>query len=369
GPRIANTTHQNALKATRIAANLAATWFPVDGNWSYRFIGTEFGTQFVKEHFRGQPDIVDVYNSLRVPVMASDFLRYLLLAGDGGVYADSDVEMIKPLQDWVPVPYRNVARAMIGVEKDHPAKDEPDGWSFRFVQHTLITAKAHPIMVNMVRNITDKMLQLSHEKDTPLSQLELHDRDVVRITGPRGFKDVVFEHLSGEMGESIGWRNVTKMKEPKLFGDTLIVPINFFAAGQQHSGSDGTSPDKRVQHYWSGTWRHWDESIKRTKSEQWWERSQPQQQTLPTLRLFLNDQQLLNRNNNIEVVIATAATMRYTEMTVMPGLQIPDQEPACISTTSKEPPIKDRRLPTLPTRGAASGHALVAVARPRRDRG
>ncbi|KAL8987378.1 MAG: hypothetical protein Q9177_003401 [Variospora cf. flavescens] len=263
--------------------------------------------------------------------MASDFLRYLLLAGDGGVYADSDVEMIKPLQDWVPVPYRNVARAMIGVEKDHPAKDEPDGWSFRFVQHTLITAKAHPIMINMVRNITDKMLQLSHEKDTPLSQLELHDRDVVRITGPRGFKDVVFEHLSREVGESIGWRNVTQMKEPKLFGDTLIVPINFFAAGQQHSGSDGTSPDKRVQHYWSGTWRHWDESIKRTKSEQWWERSQPQQQTLPTLRLFLNDQQLLNRNNNIEMVIATAVTMRYTEMTVMPGLQIPDQEPACIS--------------------------------------
>ncbi|KAI4281697.1 MAG: hypothetical protein L6R35_005584 [Caloplaca aegaea] len=261
GPRIANTTHQNALKATRIAANLAATWFPVDGNWSYRFIGTEFGTHFVKEHFRGQPDVVDVYNSLRVPVMASDFLRYLLLAGDGGVYADSDVEMIKPLQDWVPVPYRNVARAMIGVEKDHPAEDEPDGWSFRFVQHTLITAKAHPIMINMVRNITDKMLQLSHEKDTPLSQLELHDRDVVRITGPRGFKDVVFEHLSGEVGESIGWRNVTQMKEPKLFGDTLIVPINFFAAGQQHSGSDGTSPDKRVQHYWSGTWRHWDESM------------------------------------------------------------------------------------------------------------
>ncbi|KAL8755510.1 MAG: hypothetical protein Q9199_003591 [Rusavskia elegans] len=262
GPRNTNTTHQNALKATKIAANLAATWFPVDGDWSYRFIGTEFGAQFVKEHFKDQQDIVDVYTSLRVPVMASDFLRYLLLAGEGGVYADSDVEMIKPLQDWVPVPYRNVTRAMIGIEKDHPAKDEPDGWSFRFVQHTLITAKAHPIMINMVRNITDKMLELSHEKHTTISQLELHDRDVVRITGPRGFKDVVFEHLSREVGETIGWRNVTKITEPKLFGDTLIVPINFFAAGQQHSGSDGASPDKRVQHYWTGTWRHWDESMK-----------------------------------------------------------------------------------------------------------
>ena len=215
----------------------------------------------MKEHFKDQQDIVDVYTSLRVPVMASDFLRYLLLAGDGGVYADSDVEMIKPLQDWVPVPYRNVTRAMIGIEKDHAAEDEPDGWAFRFVQHTLATAKAHPIMMNMAHNITNKMFELAHEKHTTISELELHDRDVVRITGPRGFKEVVFEHLSREVGESVGWRNVTRITEPKLFGDTLIVPINFFAAGQKHSGSDGASPDKRVQHYWKGTWRHWDESM------------------------------------------------------------------------------------------------------------
>ncbi|KAL8866041.1 MAG: hypothetical protein Q9174_006534 [Haloplaca sp. 1 TL-2023] len=261
GARNTSVTHQDALKKTKLAANLAATWFPVDGAWSYRFIGTEFGTQFVKDHFRDQQDIVDVYTSLRVPVMASDFLRYLLLAGDGGVYADSDVEMIKPLHEWVPEPYRNVTRAMVGVEKDHPTDDEPEGWSFRFVQHTLMTAKGHPIMVNMVRNITDKMLQLSYEKQVPVEELELHDRDVVRITGPRGFKDVVFEHLSAQVGWSVGWRNVTGMVEPRLFGDTLVVPINYFAAGQQHSGSDGKSPDRRVQHYWSGTWRHWDESM------------------------------------------------------------------------------------------------------------
>ena len=261
GPRDTTVTHQSALKATNIVASQAASWFPIDGDWSYRFVGTEFGVRFVKEHFKDQQDIIDVYTSLRVPVMASDFLRYLLLAGDGGVYADSDVEMIKPLQDWVPALYRNVTRAMIGIDVDHPAKDEPDGWAFRLVQHTLATAKEHPIMVNMARNITNKMLELSNERNITLKQLELHDRDVVHITGPYGFNDVVFDHLSKEMGKSIGWRNLTKLTEPKLFGDTLIVPINFFGAGQKHSGSDGTSPDKRVQHYWKGTWRHWNESM------------------------------------------------------------------------------------------------------------
>ncbi|KAL8793222.1 MAG: hypothetical protein Q9195_004158 [Heterodermia aff. obscurata] len=262
GPRNTSITHHSALKATKIGANIVASWFPVDGDWSYRFIGSEVGTKFVKEHFKYQQDVVDVYTSLRVPVMVSDFLRYLLLAGEGGIYADSDVEMIKPLQDWVPEDYRNVTRAMVGIEVDHASKEaEDDGWAFRFTQHTLVAAKGHPIMTNMVRNVTDKMLALAEEKHTKMSELELHDRDVVRITGPRGFKDIVFEHLSKETDSTVGWRNLTGMKEPKLFGDTLIVPINFFAGGQSHSGSDGSSPDKRVQHYWKGTWRHWDESM------------------------------------------------------------------------------------------------------------
>ena len=261
GPRNTSITHRDAFKATKIAAGTAGSWFPVDGDWSYRFIGSEAGTRFVQKHFKKQPDVVEVYTSLRVPVMLSDFLRYLLLAGEGGVYADSDVEMIKPLQDWVPEEYRNATRAMIGLDVDHAVKDEDEGWAFRFAQHTLVAAKGHPIMMNMVRNVTNKMIALAEEKHTKMSEIELHDRDVVRITGPRGFREIVFDHLSKETGVTVGWRNLTGIKEPKLFGDTLIVPINFFGGGQAHSGSDGTSPDKRVQHYWKGTWRHWDESM------------------------------------------------------------------------------------------------------------
>ena len=261
GPRNASIDHKTAFKNTKVAAGTVASWFPVDGDWSYRFVGSEVGTKFVKDHFKEQPDVVDVYTSLRVPVMVSDFLRYLLLAGEGGVYADSDVEMIKPLQDWVPEEYRNVTRAMVGIEMDHEKKEEDDGWAFRFTQHTLVAAKGHPIMMNMVRNVTNKMLMLAEKKHTTMAELELHDRDVVRITGPRGFKNIVFDHLSQETGTNVGWRNLTGSTEPKLFGDTLVVPINFFAGGQSHSGSDGASPDKRVQHYWKGTWRHWDESM------------------------------------------------------------------------------------------------------------
>ena len=214
------------------------------------------------ENFRDQRDVVEVYTSLRVPVMLSDFLRYLLLAGEGGVYADSDVEMIMPLRDWVPEEYRNLTRAMIGIEMDVPKEgDDDDHRGFYFTQHTLVAVKGHPIMVNMVRNVTNKMLALAEEKHTTMSELELHDSDVVRITGPRGFKDIVFDHLSKETGQTVVWQNLTGMKEPKLFGDTLIVPINYFGGGQRHSGSDGSSPDKRVQHYWKGTWRHWDESM------------------------------------------------------------------------------------------------------------
>ncbi|MCJ1336896.1 hypothetical protein MMC09_002174 [Bachmanniomyces sp. S44760] len=254
-------SHDEALKDTKIGATLTASWLPIDGNWTYTFLGNEAGEDFVRQHFADQPDIINVYTSLNVPVMVSDFLRYLVLAGAGGVYADSDVGMIKPLQHWVPPEYRNVTRAMIGIETDTAHDKEAEGWRFRFVQHTMITAKGHPVMMSMARNITNKLLQRVHGDWTSIAKLELHDKDVVEITGPRGFKEIVFTHLSQQIGEPIGWRNITGLKSPRLFGDTLILPINFFAAGQSHSGSDGNSPDKLAQHHWAGTWRHWNEPL------------------------------------------------------------------------------------------------------------
>ncbi|MCJ1444195.1 MAG: hypothetical protein MMC23_004696 [Stictis urceolatum] len=263
GARDARPSHAEAIVASAIEPHCIMSWIPVDGNWTYSFLGTEAGEAFVRKHYANQSDIIRVYTSMNVPVMKSDFLRYLILATMGGVYADSDVEMIKPLHQWVPDEFRNATRAMVGIERDMPSDIEWGHWSFRFVQHTLVMAKEHPIMVNMIRSITEKMLALERRRNTAIDNLVLHDFDVVNITGPKGFMDIVFKYLSAQAGRNVDWPDVTDMTKPMLFGDTLILPINYFAAGQQHSGSIEQSPDRLVQHYWKGTWRHWEEPLPR----------------------------------------------------------------------------------------------------------
>ncbi len=254
-------SRSEAIKLAKICPTHSASWLPVDGGWTYTFLGTEAGRAFVVDHFGDQPDIIEVYNSLNLPVMLSDFLRYLVLAAKGGIYADNDVELVQPPTRWVPQRYRHDARIMVGIEMDKPVQPGSNEWKLQFVQHTLIAAPGHPIMRRMVRLIVESLLWISRERNQPISDLQLHDLDVVKITGPRAFTRVVFDHLSEQIGCPVDYRGVSQIKEPKLLGDTLIVPNNYFAAGQAHSGSDGQSPDKLVQHYWKGSWRHWDQSL------------------------------------------------------------------------------------------------------------
>jgi len=45
--------------------------------------------------------VLAAWDRLETPaVLRSDFWRYLVLAVEGGVYADTDVECMKPIEDW-----------------------------------------------------------------------------------------------------------------------------------------------------------------------------------------------------------------------------------------------------------------------------
>jgi alpha 1,6-mannosyltransferase len=253
--------HAKAVEDTNIDGTLTSSWYPVDGAWKYNFVGTQAGEDFVREHFKDQPDVIEAFTSLTLPVMRSDFLRYLLLAGAGGYYADSDVQLVKPLSQWMPQEFKNKAHAVIGIEIDYGSNDSPDWRMLQFCQYTMATTKGHPIMAKMARNITDSLLERAKNGTVADLDQELHDKDVMTITGPTAFKQIVFDHLSEQVGEPVSWRNVSDLPAPKLFGDTLILPINYFGAGQRHSGSDENSTDKLVQHMWKGTWRHWNESV------------------------------------------------------------------------------------------------------------
>lgn len=54
---------------------------------------------FAQKHYADRPEILEAFLSLKVPVLKSDLLRYMVLESEGGVYSDLDTVAIKPVPD------------------------------------------------------------------------------------------------------------------------------------------------------------------------------------------------------------------------------------------------------------------------------
>jgi alpha 1,6-mannosyltransferase len=51
-------------------------------------------------------------------VLRADFLRYLLLAIEGGVYSDIDTELLKPIHEWEPDEFKSRTKLIVRLEAD-----------------------------------------------------------------------------------------------------------------------------------------------------------------------------------------------------------------------------------------------------------
>ena len=237
-------------------------WIMMNPTCNYQFVNSKAADAFVTSHFSHRSDIVAAFTQIKIPVLQSDFLRYLLLAAEGGYYSDSDTVLKKPVNEWVPESLKDKTKAIIGIEYDALSEDLPKNKKYHvsFAQYTLAAAPGHPIMMTMVDHVVSGLKALASKHGISLSEItpkNLKDREILETTGPRGFSTIMYTALTSAAGEQITWRNLTGLKEPKLVGDILILPINGFGAGQAHSGSDGNSPDQLVRHIFKGSWRNW----------------------------------------------------------------------------------------------------------------
>ena len=84
----------------------ARTWTMKNPNYRYEVLTDDSATEYVEQHFGtsglNRPDIVYTYQSLNAKIIKSDLLRYLVMYIEGGVYADIDVEAIRPVKSFIP---------------------------------------------------------------------------------------------------------------------------------------------------------------------------------------------------------------------------------------------------------------------------
>lgn len=233
-------------------------------DYSYMLLSKEGAEKFVKEHYSRRPEILNTFLDLNFPIFRADLLRYMLLEAVGGVYSDIDTTALNSVRDWIPPQFQSQTRAVVGIEYDQLEDPGPShGFAERisFCQWTLASSKGHPMMTRIVEEVVNNLRIMARKNGTTIAALKVKDKDVGGVTGPAIWTQVVMQSLSIASGHPVTYKNVTGLKEPRLFGDILILPIDGFGTGQPHSGSSqGHVASALVRHKFGMFWRHddWD---------------------------------------------------------------------------------------------------------------
>ena len=149
----------------------------------------------------------------------------------------------------------------MGIEIDEPRWTDADlrKWKvrrrFQLANWAAASRPGSPALrkaiVMAASRIVEFALQSGHEMSAEgLARLKVSNDDVLRLSGPALLTDAIREHLRETTGDSID--AVSGLKAPTQLGSVLVLPVNFFASGQRHSGAnDFDDPSACLNHLFS----------------------------------------------------------------------------------------------------------------------
>lgn len=91
----------------------------MNSEYKYERLIEETEYAFIQDYFYYDSGIRKTYDLVKNDrILRADFLRYLILLTEGGVYTDVDTLPIQPIDDWIPSEYRNRTSIVLGIEID-----------------------------------------------------------------------------------------------------------------------------------------------------------------------------------------------------------------------------------------------------------
>lgn len=243
---------------------VARTWPEKNPGYRYEVLTDQNDLYYVESHFGpaglNRPDIVYTYRTLTAKIIKADLLRYLIAYVEGGVYADIDVEALRPIQRFIPSRFEEKDVDMvIGIEIDQPefqAHPILGPKSMSFCQWTFMCKPKLPVMLQIVDNIITWINDVARQQGVPISDVQLDFDDVLSGTGPSAFTREILRYMSKKEGRTIHWDNFHAMDESKLVGGVLVLTVEAFAAGQGHSDSGNHNAKQALvkHHYHASQW-------------------------------------------------------------------------------------------------------------------
>ncbi|KAI1767984.1 glycosyltransferase family 32 protein [Hypoxylon sp. FL1150] len=243
----------------------ARSWTVKNPGHRYEVLTDSNDMNYVEQHYGpggfNHISIVDFYRSVNASIIKADLLRYLIMYAEGGIYADIDVEALRPVHRFIPERYdESEIDMVIGVEIDQPEfKDHRilGGKSQSFCQWTFMAKPQQAVMLKLVENIQSWLTNLAKKQNVPIGEVVLDFDEVISGTGPSAFTAAVLEEMNERSsGESITWDVFHDLRESKVVGGILVLDVEAFAAGQGHS--DSGNHDARgalvKHHYHASNW-------------------------------------------------------------------------------------------------------------------
>jgi len=247
--------------------DVARSWTRKNPDWRYEVLTDGNDLRYVEWHFGPEgfdrPDIVNFYRDVKAAIVKADLLRYLIMYAEGGVYADIDVEAIRPLNRFIPDRY-NVKDIdmVVGVEIDEPDwKDHPilGPKSRSFCQWTFMCKPQLPVMMRLIEQIMTWLNGVAKEQGVPLAEVKLDFDQIISGTGPSAFTNAIITEMNlakEDPEHQIDWDMFHDMSESKVVSRVLVLTVEAFAAGQGHS--DSGNHDARAalvrHHYHASNW-------------------------------------------------------------------------------------------------------------------
>lgn len=278
-PKIWQTWKVDPLRFEERDLEKARSWTEKNPDWRYEVLTDGNDLRYVEYHYGpegfNRPDIVAFYRDVTAAIIKADLLRYLVMYAEGGIYADIDVEAMRPMSKFIPERYDHADIDMvIGIEIDEPEwKDHPilGPKSRSFCQWTFMCKPQLPVMLRLVENIMGWLEGVAQNQTVPIGEIVLDFDAVISGTGPSAFTRAILQQMNEDRilsavnddagGNSkqvseITWDTFHDMDESKVVERVLVLNVEAFAAGQGHSdsGTHDTRHSLVRHHYHASNW-------------------------------------------------------------------------------------------------------------------
>ncbi|TLD20599.1 hypothetical protein PspLS_08753 [Pyricularia sp. CBS 133598] len=219
--------------------------------YDFEFLTDKSGDDFVKKHYSWNPNIVNTFLPITIPIIKADLLRYLILYEKGGIWNDLDVSCEAPIDEWIPEKYKSNVATVVGMEFDS------DKWLRQIASWTIMAKPKQPHFLIAVEGCLEDVAATAKRLGIPISELKRNQLDdIIDVSGPRRMTRSIFQSLSKSLNREVGNNDIANVTEPRLLGDVLIMPDHSFADSMNMWWGDKAPGRKLVVHHYAGSWKN-----------------------------------------------------------------------------------------------------------------